>query len=66
MDDWMNGPHEHECRICKRRFECLQMTHCTKRSTDPDFARRPICYRDECRVAREVVLTREKELRDDH
>lgn len=45
----ISGPHEHQCRVCRQRFECLQITHCKKVSDDPDYANRPVCYRDECR-----------------
>jgi|GEM_PF-5723267 len=52
----ISGRHEHRCVVCELRFECLQMTHCRKWSDDPDYSKRPVCYKDECRIAREAVV----------
>jgi len=62
MEKFMfSGRHEHQCQLCKRRFECLQITHCRKMSDDPDIASRPICYQDDCRIARDALIEREAE-----
>lgn len=35
--------HEHECKICHKRFECAVISHCSLDSYHKDVNERPIC-----------------------
>lgn len=35
--------HEHECKICHKRFECAVISHCSLDSFHKNVNERPVC-----------------------